>query len=264
MTKKSLTRLVTGSILLGIVIGAGSFRLINEIGLLTFLDLSEYSSGYNKYGKFVRDFNFRRRANLNKGTYWEDIVNNREFQILTEKEKDKLRNKYYAEIIKPTIYYTDLLPAQIDFFLYAETIENKTKENGFFEEKLPLPRSKVISRHSRKSYIAPLIIKTMNDGYNYYIKISTIKSNTTVETLFIRSGKMLETKVPLGSYTLKYTTGKNWYGEKYLFGPDTSYSKADKTFVFSNENGNISGYTVELFRQTNGNLRTKSISKNDW
>lgn len=262
--KTTLFRIVASSIVLGIIIGAGTFKYLSKIGLTSFLDLAEYSAGYNKHGEFVREYNFRRRATLNKNMPWSSIVNNRKFQILPDKEKEKLRNEYYTNTIEPTINCTDSFPAQVEFHFYAEKIEKEIKENGFFEKILSLPKSKVISRISKKYYIAPLKIKTRNDGYNYYVKISTIKSNKTIETLFIRSGESVTTKVPLGSYVLKYSTGKRWYGKKYLFGPETVYSKAEKIFTFTKENDRTSGYSVELFRQINGNLQTKNISKRDW
>ena len=36
----------------------------------------------------------------------------------------------------------------------------------------------------------------------------------------------LELKVPLGTFEIRYASGKQWYGYNYLFGDDTSYSKA--------------------------------------
>ncbi len=48
----------------------------------------------------------------------------------------------------------------------------------------------------------------------------------------IRLLNEIEIKVPLGSYIVKYAVGEKWYGEKYLFGPETRYNKADEKFVF--------------------------------
>ncbi len=74
----------------------------------------------------------------------------------------------------------------------------------------------------------------------------------------------MEFDVPLGSYELKYATGKTWYGLDYLFGPNTSYYKADDVFRFSKTGDGVSGWTVELFQQVGGNLETKKISEDDF
>ena len=80
-------------------------------------------------------------------------------------------------------------------------------------------------------------------------------------TIFIRNGETAsDMDVPTGTYELRYASGDSWYGETDLFGPSTSYSKAESFFTF----GNGSGYTVELYKQVNGNLHTNSIDKDDF
>ena len=83
-------------------------------------------------------------------------------------------------------------------------------------------------------------------------------------TFFIYGGQNFETKVPLGVYRLKYASGKIWYGEKYLFGPDTAYSKAEQDFEFYRQGDQIAGYTVELILQRNGNLHTTRIPASEF
>lgn len=58
--------------------------------------------------------------------------------------------------------------------------------------------------------------------------------------------------------------GKTWYGEIRRFGPPTIYSKADNRFDFEAIGNNVSGYTVELFLQRDGNLHTRQISANEF
>ena len=62
----------------------------------------------------------------------------------------------------------------------------------------------------------------------------------------------------------KYATGKTWYGTEHLFGPETIYSEADKTFIFARKENGYSGYTIELILQQFGNLRTQKIQKSEW
>jgi len=54
--------------------------------------------------------------------------------------------------------------------------------------------------------------------------------------------------------------GKTWYGEIHRFGPSTGYSETDEKFNFEITGDHVSGYTVELFLQRDGNLHTNQIS----
>lgn len=120
------------------------------------------------------------------------------------------------------------------------------------------------SFHNREE-VAPLRIKTpVNSVEHYFIKVVDVLEENTVKTIFIRSGNTIDTKLPLGSYRIKYATGKTWYGTEHLFGPETMYSKANKTFIFTREANGYSGYTIELILQQRGNLRTQRIPKSDW
>ena len=74
----------------------------------------------------------------------------------------------------------------------------------------------------------------------------------------------MKVKVPFGTYEVRYASGDTWYGYEYLFGPETSYSKADKAFTFEFDGNQISGYTITLYKVTNGNLSTKKIRPNEF
>lgn len=112
--------------------------------------------------------------------------------------------------------------------------------------------------------IAPFRIVTPSGAESYYVKLADAFTGALVMTFFVYGGQSFETEVPLGTYRVKYATGSTWYGEDHSFGPDTRYSETDKTFDFSVQGNQISGYTVELIRQRGGNLHTKSISANQF
>jgi hypothetical protein len=113
------------------------------------------------------------------------------------------------------------------------------------------------------SQTAPLDIRTPV-GSNYYVKLSEPYSRQIVLTAYIEGGRTLSAEVPLGHFQLHYATGSQWYGAAYLFGRNTSYFKAEKTFDFQIQGNEIRGYTVELIKQIGGNLRTRSISASDF
>lgn len=108
--------------------------------------------------------------------------------------------------------------------------------------------------------VAPLQIQTPYDGDHYFVKIEDAYTQIHLVSYFIRSGDTLNVDLPLGSYTIKYAYGKQWYGADHLFGKNTGYAKAEQVFTFQSDGYQYNGYTVELIKQVNGNLHTSSIS----
>ncbi|MCH4246285.1 MAG: DnaJ domain-containing protein [Acinetobacter populi] len=107
--------------------------------------------------------------------------------------------------------------------------------------------------------VAPLQIKVQY-GDNYWVKIDDAYTGRHLVSYFIRSGQTLNVNLPTGSYTIKYAYGKEWYGVENLFGPQTSYAKADEIFNFRFDGYQYNGYTVELIKQVNGNLQTSHLN----
>lgn len=122
-----------------------------------------------------------------------------------------------------------------------------------------MPYNGAIQMHTNGERVAPFKIQT-SAGANYLVKLVSAYSQQPVMTVFVRGGNTVSTEVPLGTYEVKYASGDKWYGYKYLFGPDTGYSKAESLFTFENTGYQISGYTITLYRVSNGNLRTSTIS----
>ncbi len=130
--------------------------------------------------------------------------------------------------------------------------------------KTTLPDNGYVFFKQSKNPVAPLEIVTKNQNYHYYVKISEADTNITEQAFFLRSGGTVKTMLPLGTYLVKYATGQNWQGEKELFGEDTLYNKADRTFTFTQNKKQASGFRIELILQTDGNLRTRKIKKAEW
>lgn len=98
---------------------------------------------------------------------------------------------------------------------------------------------------------------------NYFLEFIDWKSNQIIATAFIRSGDMVEIRVPLGTYKMRYAVGTEWYGEKALFGSAEMFEMTDG---FSSEPAKfdltkkLSGIDLG-FQCTNGNLGAKRVSK---
>ncbi len=117
--------------------------------------------------------------------------------------------------------------------------------------------------HTNKKRIAPFRVVAPR-GSNYYAKLVDSATKMDVMSLYVIGGRPLEVNVPLGSYRLKYANGNVWCGEVLLFGERTAYGEAQSVFEFSVQGNRISGYTVELIPQTQGNLRTRSIRASEF
>ena len=126
-----------------------------------------------------------------------------------------------------------------------------------------MPYSGAIQVYTNSQRIAPFEIKT-SQGANYLVKLVSAYSQEPVMTIFVRGGYTVTAEVPLGIYEVKYASGVKWYGYEYLFGPETSYNKANETFVFQDTGYQVTGYTITLYRVSNGNLRTSSINQSQF
>ena len=143
-----------------------------------------------------------------------------------------------------------------DGFISEDLLKSLRKEKNLgLPLPLDLPKNGWIVNYHSGDPIAPLRIITRDSYQNYFAKIEDYYTGQSILTVFVRGGESIDIEVPLGTYKLKYAVGKTWYGPDYLFGPETSYSKADEKFLFSRVGNNISGYTVELYLQRDGNLQ---------
>jgi len=111
--------------------------------------------------------------------------------------------------------------------------------------------------------VAPLTIVT-NPGEDYYVKLVYEATNTAAIGIYVQGGVSNEVLIPLGRYEMRYAAGTTWYGLTDLFGPDTVYAKALDILDFRIENGQYSGYTVELILQEGGNLDTQPVGPADF
>ena len=123
----------------------------------------------------------------------------------------------------------------------------------------PLPWNGAIRNQTSASREAPLEIRT-SPGNHYLVKLEDVSSKQNVIDVFVHGGNTVKIKVPLGSYLIKYASGEIWYGYQYYFGPETSYNKADQIFHFRVEGRQVSGYTITLYRVSDGNLSITQIN----
>lgn len=75
-------------------------------------------------------------------------------------------------------------------------------------------------------------LKISSSSYeSCYIKLKG-SSGEDVFSFFVRAGTSVTVPVPAGYYYVYFSHGSEWYGEEYLFGPNTKYSKDDELMDF--------------------------------
>jgi hypothetical protein len=125
------------------------------------------------------------------------------------------------------------------------------------------PASGEVRTFTSRQAIAPLEIESAR-GADYLVKVSDSLTDELILTIYVQGGGTVKAYVPLGTYTIKYASGEHWYGYWYLFGPSTSYSKAQSTFDFTLSGNQISGYSLTLYKVPYGNLHTVRTNPNEF
>jgi hypothetical protein len=123
----------------------------------------------------------------------------------------------------------------------------------------PLPQSGTFWAGSSARRQAPFKITTPRDGF-YYAKLVDYRTGREVIAIFVDGGDSVEVEVPLGTFELRYASGRVWYGREFLFGPDTQYAKGETPLSFSIVGNYASGNQVTLYKVANGNFETSPIT----
>lgn len=159
---------------------------------------------------------------------------------------------------KPSSYYPTDYPTRS-----SSSYTSPPPRPVFTEPEQPLPPHGKITWYSVGDPVAPLEIRSSR-GSHYVVKLSDYYSGRSVLSVFVHGGSTVNLDVPLGTYKIKYASGDTWYGPDHLFGPDTSYSKADSSFDFRVIGNQVSGYTLTLYKVVDGNLQTSPISPDEF
>ena len=130
-------------------------------------------------------------------------------------------------------------------------------------------KSGVLRRKKGRDAIAPLRIETPISP-DYVLKLINSQNGSEEMLIYVGRDSRYETKVPLGTYKIRGVFGETWYGEKHLFGPDSSYfrlvqkdGRSDE-FTFRRTGNQVNGYVVRLIKRVEGNLETPTIGANDF
>jgi hypothetical protein len=234
--------------------------------------------------KYPKTFDFDAIAKAANVPSWSEVAGKDKYRAFDDKNRESVRESYFLEIVSPRVHPDFIAEARTQFDSFARGIDkqlasrplpnsqSKDASSGMRAPTQstppltarPLPANGQVSRCASRERIAPLSIVTRDSERHFFVKLEDWNNGQSICGIFVRAGESAEVEVPLGSFRLKYATGTEWFGDETLFGPETTYHQADRRFDFSREDGKVRGYTVELFLQAHGNLKTSRIDKSNW
>ncbi len=101
-----------------------------------------------------------------------------------------------------------------------------------------------------------------------FIKVENTEDPSKCVSFYVRADSTATVNVRDGTYTVKYASGKQWYGEEHYFGSGTYYKKADDILEFSTRyTGDYVEYnvvTLTLYAVWNGNMSSSVISEDEF
>lgn len=104
---------------------------------------------------------------------------------------------------------------------------------------------------------APFKLHGDRDGNHCLLRIDDWQTNSPVLSIFVRSGEVAETSVPIGQYRATIFCGSAWLGVKW-FGQHGAGQQVMSPLVFTRtSNGTLLGKTIDLTRRVGGNLPTR-------
>jgi hypothetical protein len=119
----------------------------------------------------------------------------------------------------------------------------------------PVAVSEGVVRVSKaRDRVIPLQIRVAT-GEHYFIRLVNVADDRDVIDLFIRGGSTLKASMPLGTYRVRFASGQTWYGDKRLFGTQTSYWTAEQRVTFRREKNEPKMVTIELAGRQGGRMK---------
>ena len=129
----------------------------------------------------------------------------------------------YTVSVQPGSYIT---PADIGTIRSAAADKALKQLAKQVVKKQSRPATKLLSG-GRSGQLVTIKTGSYWDHHIVFFKWDTKKQAVSA---FIRKGKSLSFRLPVGSYRLVYATGTTWYGPKYSYGPNGDYEEFKKSY----------------------------------
>ena len=127
--------------------------------------------------------------------------------------------------------------------------------------RLPLPKNGYgVYKFNRGATSSTLKIIPSQGTENLVIKLENTSTKKEICWFLIVKGNSHKMPIPPGSYIIKLAMGERWYGDKYLFGTQGSYSKIDQEITIPE----YTNYTIFLEPNLLGTLTQQNIEANEF
>ena len=221
----------------------------------TCIDIDKLPKNYKDYlDEYNELYIFVRNSSYILMTYYEWNLKCNEFN------KKKQRKTYILNLLtNPTVIVFIAFFFIVGGLIIGCMEDSNVLDTSYVKQSVPVNGNTLYSENDF-AITAPLQI-SVGDSYYYLVKVVT-KNNKTVQSVFIHPGETVEIPVPLGSYEIKYASGKVWYGFDKAFGPEGTYQKANETFDFYADDDGVNGYSLTLYAVCNGNMSSSNIGYN--
>lgn len=170
-------------------------------------------------------------------------------------------------------YYSWMVPAWINLDDTKKSSENRTSSKKIYSDdefdldNLPeiefegedLPNYAFYIKKPVYRCDSVLKINTSKDA-GYVVKVVDIIDGEVMMQCYLPPGVSQEIEIPAGTYEVRYTSGNRWFGNKEMFGARGRYAKADRVFTFTRG----SGYELTLYSVINGNLKSRTMKREDF
>ncbi|MBR5868286.1 MAG: hypothetical protein IKZ21_02465 [Clostridia bacterium] len=150
----------------------------------------------------------------------------------------------------------DLIAGLIDdqLEIEAEDLIARIRSNLIIESTSE-PRTQYYGTSNPKTGI-PLKIYTPSGYDSHYFKIYDTTNGDLVQRIYVREGDSITVYLPVGSYRIRYCTGKTWYGYDHLFGPEGQYVRFEEILKMEKNNH----YTLTLYQNNDANMEANPIA----
>lgn len=92
------------------------------------------------------------------------------------------------------------------------------------------------------------------------VKLRKTGSQKIVCWFLIRKGQSHQTRIPVGQYQITLASGGAWYGEKYLFGTNASYSAINQPITIPKR----THVTISMTPSPQGTINEHAIAADEF
>ena len=124
------------------------------------------------------------------------------------------------------------------------------------------PPNGLVKRFHTEHSEAVVTLTSPQSDSDYLIKFENKDTGKKVALVFLSSGEKVQVALPLGTYEVKWASGREWNGLEYLFGPETLFARLENYIALEKREKEVTAYT--LMFGIDGNIRTESISREDF